>query len=224
MTPIMIREPGYDPLKSFTPVSLLSSMPAVVVVPSGSDFRTLDALFARAKAAPGKIRFAHAGPGSGGYFNGELVKSVIGLDLRDSVYKGSVASLQAIAAGDAEIACESLVLVMQSIRGERLRAIAVMGRGRSGLLPDVPTTTEAGYPGLTAYTWQGLLVPAGTSAATVEVLNRAVQSVLGEIEAQATFARVGLTAEGSSPEEFRRIIESEFVKWSRALPLSATIN
>jgi tripartite-type tricarboxylate transporter receptor subunit TctC len=114
-------------------------------------------------------------------------------------------------------------VVAARVKEGHLRPIAVLGHARVPQFPDVPTAAEAGLPDLTSYTWSGIVAPAATPPQIVEVLNDAMQSVLSEIETQARFLKAGMIPERSTPEQLRRFIVAELTKWSRAVPLSATV-
>ena len=221
-TPIFIRTANYDPLTSFAPISLLSSMAAMVVVNPSLPAQNLGELAALIKAAPGRYRYATSGVGTLSFLGGELFKSLTRLDIREVQAKGPTAAAQSVVSGDADMMFDLPVFFVKHAREGKLRPLAAMGISRSPDFRDVPTAVEAGLPELLAYAWSGVVAPAGTPRDIVDVINRAVRSVLAEIETQATFQRYGLFAEGSTPGEFERIIRAELTKWSRALPLSAT--
>jgi tripartite-type tricarboxylate transporter receptor subunit TctC len=220
--PIFLRTPGYDPLRSLVPISLLSTQPAMTVVNPKIPARNMEELTALIKASPGRYRYAHAGVGSLSYLSGELFKSQTGLDIKDVSVKGPAAATQSVINGDADMMFDLALFFVFKAREGQVRPLAVMGYNRVPGLPDVPTVAEAGMPELTAYNWTGLVAPSGTPPETIDVVNRAVHSVLSEIETQATFQKHGTSAEGSTPAQFHRLIEAELVKWARALPLSAT--
>lgn len=220
--PIFMRTPGYDPLRSFAPVSLVSFMKAVLAVNPAVPAQTLAELTALLKANPGRYRYAHAGAGTHSFLTAELFKTQTGLDIRDVAAKGPAAAVETVARGDADIYMDVAVGLFKAMDEGRVRPIAVMALARVPNRPQIPTTVEQGMPELLSYTWTGVLAPHGTPPAIIEVLNRAVGSVLSEMEAQATFVRYGMQAEHSAPEEFQRIIAGDLARWSRALPLSAT--
>ncbi len=222
-SPIFMRLPGYDPLRSVVPVSLISLMPATVSVNPSIPARTLHELLELIKGAPGRYRYSTAGVGTTSFLVGELFKTQTGLDVRDVAFKGPGAAVQGVIAGHADILFEPAAFLPSKAKDGLLRPLAVLGHGRYPQLKDVPTASEAGAPDLIAYVWAGLVAPYGTDAETIDVLNRAVQQVLSEIETMATFQKVGMHAEGSTPQQFHDLIRGDFAKWSRAIPLSATV-
>lgn len=220
--PVFARAPNYDPLASFTPISLLSWMPCVLAVNPAIQARDLDELVAALKGAPGRFRYATDGWGTMPFRAGELFKTETGVDIRELAAKTPLAAVESLARGNADLMFELSVFFLAPAREGRVRPLAIMGHARLPELPGVPTTAELGFPGMVAYYWTGVVGPAGMPRGIVEVLNRAVRDILAEIETQATFRRLRIVAESSTPGEFHRLIGAEFAKWSRVVPLSAT--
>lgn len=221
-SPLFLRTLGYDPLRSLEPVSLIGWMPGMAVVNPKLPARDLRELVSLLQASPGRYRYATSGVGGLSYLAGELFKSETGLDVRDVSARGPRAAAQLVADGGADMMFDLVITLDRKVRDGELRALAIMGPNRIRELPDVPTVAEAGMPEFTAYNWGGLAAPFGTAPETVQVLNKAVQEVLSEIGTAASFRNYGLYAEGSTPEELRKLIQAELTKWARALPLSAT--
>lgn len=218
--PIFSRAPRYDPLASFAPIAFVSLSPSALAVHPSFPAQKFDQLMAAIKDAPGRYRYATLGPGSHSFLTGELFKSQTQLDVKEVVTKRRAWEL--VANGDADMIFDAAVPLFTGVKEQRMRMLAVMGHARFPSLPEVPTTVELGHPELTSYVWSALVAPARTPPEIIQVLNQATQSVLSEIETQATFSRYGMHAEGSTPAELRQFIGSELTKWSRALPLSAT--
>lgn len=218
--PIFTRVPRYDPLASFAPIAFVSLSPSGLAVHPSFPAEKFDQLMAAIKDSPGRYRYATLGPGAHSFLTAELFKSQTQLDIKEVVAKRRAWEL--VANGEADIIFDGAVPLFPAVKEQRLRMLAILGHARFPSLPEVPTTVELGHPELTSYIWSGLVAPAGTPPEIIKVLNQATQSVLSEIETQATFSRYGMHAEGSTPEELRRFISSELTKWSRTLPLSAT--
>jgi tripartite-type tricarboxylate transporter receptor subunit TctC len=198
-------------------------MPTVLAVHPSVPARTLDSLIELIRAAPGRYRYGTFGAGTTASLAAELFKSETQLDIREAVAKPPpLTPLMLAAKGEAEILFEPFIVLARGMKEGTAVPVAVMGHSRLSFLPGVPTTVEAGQKQLTAYNWSGLVAPARTPREIILVLNRAVHSVLAEIETQTTFMQHGLQAEGGTPEQLRQFIASELAKWSRALPLSAT--
>jgi tripartite-type tricarboxylate transporter receptor subunit TctC len=222
LAPILQQNTGYDPLSSFAPVSLLSLMPSLIVVNPNFPAGNFQELIDLVRSSPGRYRYAHSGVGSLAHLNGELIKSQLGLDLKDLAFRGPAAAAQAVASGEADMMFDVFVFFVHPDRASQWRPIAAMDSVRIPRLPRVPTVAEAGYPELTSYTWTGIVAPAGTPEPIIEVLNGAIRAALDQRETQATFAKAGLEAAGSRPEQFQQVIVNELTKWQRALPLPAT--
>lgn len=220
--PILQRTPGYDPLKSLVPISLIGWAPGMAVIHPKLPARDLGELVSLIKASPGRYKYSTSGEGTHSYLAGELFKSTTGLDVRGENYKGPANAVKALVAGEVDMMFDLAIFSIPKVRDGELRALAIMGPNRIRELPDVPTVAEAGMPEFTAYNWSGLAAPSGTAQETVQVLNKAVREVLAELETNATFRNAGLYAEGSTPEELHKLIQAELAKWARALPLSAT--
>ena len=221
-TPIFVGTPGYDPLSSFAPITLVSMLPMVVAVHPSMSANTFAELLDVIKASPGRYRYATLGRGSQPSLGGELFKSVTQLDIRELAARPPLMPRELLAKGEADLQFDTALVMAFLARQGQARVLAVMGTARVPYLPNVPTTVELGHPELLVYTWSGLVAPAGTPPAIIEEINRAVQSVMSEIETQETFSRHGMTAAGSTAAMFRTLIVAELVRWSRALPLSAT--
>jgi len=222
VAPLFERIPKYDPLSSFEPITLVSFVKSVIAVNPAVPAKNLDELMALLKASPGKYRYATSGPGGHSYMTGELFKTQTGMDIVDVPFRGPIAAVEAVASGNADILFELAVLSRKAAADGRVRPIVTMGFEREPLFPQVPATAELGMRDLTSYFWGGIVAPAGTPPTIVEVINRAVRSVLSEMEAQATFLRYSMQAETSTPQEFHNLIQGELTKWSRVVPLSAT--
>ncbi len=167
--PAVMRDPGYDPLVDFMPVSIVLDAPMGVLVRPDSPIRDLADLVARAKAAPGSISFATAGNGATTHMGGELFKALAGIDLLHVPYRGAGQSVTALYAGDTDLLIVGLLETMSHVREGRLRAIAVTSPQRSPVLPDVPSLAEAA-PGYAVTIWYAMFAPKGTPQAVVDTL------------------------------------------------------
>jgi len=220
MAPSLYRKLGYDPRKSFAPISLVSSGPLLVAVNAAVPAQTLAQLIALAKEKPGALNYGSAGNATPPHLAAELFKSLAAIDLTHVPYKGGAPALQAIAAGEVQVIFEGIVTLLPQIRAGRLRALAITGTARDVTLPDVPTVAEAGLPGFQVNFWSGLVAPAGTPAEVVNVLNAALRRALAAPDARDTLTKFGLAPAGNTPLEFARFIDSEIVRWDRAVQAS----
>ena len=220
MAPSLYRKLGYDPRKSFAPVSLVSTGPLLIAVNTGVPAQNLAQLVALAKEKPGNLNYASAGNGTPPHLAAELFKSLSGTQLTHVPYKGGAPALQAIAGGEVQVIFEGLVTLLPQIKAGRLRALAITGTARDASLPDVPTIAEAGMPAFQVNFWSGLVAPAGTPAEVVTLLNGALRKALASAEARDTLTKFGLIPASNSPAEFTRFIDSEIVRWEKAVQAS----
>ena len=217
MAPSLYRKLGYDPRRSFAPVSLVSSGPLLVAVNAAVPAATLAQLIALAKDKPGSLNYGSAGSATPPHLAAEMFRRLAGVDLVHVPYKGGAPALQAVSAGEVQLIFEGLVTLLPQIRAGRLRALAITGMARDPALPDVPTVAEAGLPEFQVNFWNGLVAPAGTSQEVVGALNTALRKALATAAARETLTRFGLVAAGNTPTEFSRFIEAEIARWGKAI-------
>ena len=207
----------YDPLKSFTPISIMATGPNVLAVNPSLPVKDVKELVALAKEKPGSIDYASAGVGSFQHLGGELFKLVAGVNLQHVPYKGGGPAMQDVIAGHVKVMFSSLVQTTPFINSGQLRALGVGGAKRNPVLPDVPTIQEAGVPGYVADNWWGIVGPAGMPKPIVDRLYKDIQEVLKSKELTEAFAREGAEAVTMTSEEFAKYIENEIVKWGRVV-------
>jgi tripartite-type tricarboxylate transporter receptor subunit TctC len=207
----------YDPIKSFTPISILATGPNVLVVNPEAPFKTVKDLLAAAKAKPGELNYASAGVGSFQHLGAELFKLDAKVNLTHVPYKGGGPAMQDVIAGHVKIMFSSLVQTTPFIKSGQLRALGTGGAKRNPVLPDVPTIAEAGVPGYVGDNWWGIVAPAGLPKPLADKIYKAVQEALKSPELQAQFAREGAASVEMSSAEFGKYIESEIVKWARVV-------
>jgi tripartite-type tricarboxylate transporter receptor subunit TctC len=207
----------FDPITSFTPISILATGPNVLVVNPELNVRSVRDLLALAKEKPGELNYASAGVGSFQHLGGELFKLMAGVNIVHVPYKGGGPAMQDVIGGTVKIMFSSLIQTTPFIKSGQLRALGVGGAKRSPVLPDVPTIAEAGVPGYVAENWWGIVAPAGTPAPIVETLYKDVQVALKSPELQAEFANEGAATVAMSTAEFGDYIKSEMAKWTRVV-------
>jgi tripartite-type tricarboxylate transporter receptor subunit TctC len=220
MAPSLYRKLGYDPRKSFAPISLVSSGPMLIAVNATVPANSLAELIALAKAKPGSLNYASAGNATPPHLAAEMFKSMAGVNLVHVPYKGGGPALQAITAGEVQILFEGLVTLLPQIKSGRLRALAISSATRDPALPDVPTSAEAGLPSFQVNFWSGLVAPAGTPPEVIARLNAALRQALASDEARATLTRFGLAPAGNTPPEFARFIDGEILRWEKVIQAS----
>ncbi|MGC1465059.1 MAG: tripartite tricarboxylate transporter substrate binding protein [Pseudolabrys sp.] len=207
----------YDPIKSFTPVSIIATGPNVLVVNPGLPVRSVKELLALAKQKPGELNYASAGVGSFQHLGGELFKLDAKVNLVHVPYKGGGPAMLDVISGNVKIMFSSLIQTTPFIKSGKLIALGTGGTKRSSVLPDVPTIAEAGVPGYDAENWWGILAPAGTPKPIVDKLYTAVQAVLKSPAVQAQFTREGASTVEMTSAQFGDYIKTEIAKWSRVV-------
>ncbi len=207
----------YDPIKSFTPITIFATGPNVLVVNPTASIKTVKDLLALAKEKPGELNYASAGVGSFQHLGAELFKLQAHVNLVHVPYKGGGPAMQDVIAGHVKIMFSSLVQTTPFIKSGQLIALGTGGAKRSPVLPDVPTIAEAGVPGYVADNWWGLAAPAGLPAPIVDKLYNAAQESLKAPELQAQFEREGAATVQMTTAEFGEYIKAEIVKWGRVV-------
>jgi tripartite-type tricarboxylate transporter receptor subunit TctC len=198
-------------------VTRLYTTPLVMVVHPSVAAGTLKEYVALAKAQPGSLTYASGGTGAITQMVGELLKASAGIQVREIPYKAIGAELPDVTGGHVLTAFISPVVIHDHVRAGRLRALVVAGRERLSILPDVPTTAEAGYPGIEASGWNGIFVPAGTPPAVIARLQQEISRVLRSKEVQDDALKLGTVAGGESPAEFASFVRSEIQKWGKVI-------
>jgi len=200
---------GYDTAKDLIGVSLLARQPNILVVSPDKGWKTAADLVKEAKAHPGKMSFGSAGVGSATHINGEKFKVAAGIDVLHVPYKGTPEALNDVMGGRVEYFFSPVVSALSLIHEKRVIALANGSPKRSSVLPDVPTTEEAGYKGSGYDYWAGMLAPAGTPPAVIEKLNKAVVEVLAMPEVKERLAKIGADPSPTSPKDFDDLVVRE---------------
>jgi tripartite-type tricarboxylate transporter receptor subunit TctC len=214
--PSLYRNLGYDPVKSFVPVGMISSVPFVLAISPHIPARTLAELVAYAKANPGKVNFG-APTGTLPHLTGEMLKTRTGIDIVHIPYKGAATAITDVLSGQMDMAFEPISVMVGHVREGTVIPLVVTGAARSPELPDVPTMIESGYPGFVSMSWTGIVAPAGTPPEVVAKLNRAVIDSFGSKEARESLARLGAEPNFGTPESFGAMIAAEIPKWAETV-------
>jgi tripartite-type tricarboxylate transporter receptor subunit TctC len=215
VNPTLYANVGYDPRKDFAPVGLIATSALVILVHPKVEAKSVQELVAFAKANPGKLNYASAGPGSGIHLAAELFASMGGIKLVHVPYRGSSPALTDLLGGHVDIYFSSLPPAVGITADGKVRALAVTGLKRSHVFPDLPTVDEAGLPGYEAVLHYGIAAPAGTPRPIIDKLNGALRKALDAPEIKAQLVNTGAEALPSSPEEYAADIDREETKWSR---------
>jgi tripartite-type tricarboxylate transporter receptor subunit TctC len=215
ISPSTFANTGYDALKDFAPVTLVSIIPNVLVVNPSVPATTVGEFIAYARANPGKLNFAAPGASSGQRMTFELIKQLTGTDIVMVPYGGGAPALQAVLGGQVQAMIVNVVEAATYVRAGKLRALATTTAKRAPQLPDVPTLAETVAPKLDTSVWQGVLVPAGTPPALVQQINRDVATVLARPDVADKLGGLGMVIAPDTPEAFGRFLHDEIETWRR---------
>ena len=214
VVPALMKNPGYDPIKSFAPVAKVADSTLVLVVPATFPANSVQEFVAYAKANPGRLSFASAGVGNQTQLLAELFKSKAGLDIVHVPYKSGAEMVTAILGEQVQMAFPDVSILIPLIREGKLKALAVTSASRHPQLPDVPTMIESGIPDYIMTFWSGVVAPAGVPAEIVNRLNTAINDGLTSASVRENLAKVGSEASPGTPQEFADFIAAETKKWS----------
>lgn len=209
----VFKQLAYDVKRDFTPVSLLTQGPLVLVTHPGFGAATLADVIAKAKAGNGGLAYASSGNGQSTHLSAELFASMAGVKLVHVPYKGSAPALQDVIGGQVPMMFDTMLSALPHVKSGALKAIAITGERRSAAAPDLPTIAEAGLSGYQAYAWNGLLAPAGTPADVVARLNEELKKVLALPAVQERFGAQGFAATWTTPAQTAEYVSAEVDKW-----------
>ena len=207
----------YDVRKDLAPVTLVVTVPEMLVVASNVPANNMAELIALAKAQPGKLNFASAGVGGLPHLAGELFKLTAKIDIVHVPYRGAAPAINDLLGQQVQMTFLDLPVILPHIKAGSLRPIALGSPTRAPTAPDVPTTAEDGMPDLLIENWYGMIAPGGTPPAIVASLNRIATAAMADPTVKARLADQGLTVVGDAPEHFREFIGSETAKWGKVI-------
>lgn len=213
VTATLFNSLPYDTVRDFTPVSTLGFFDIAVVTATESKFKTLGEVLAYARANPGKLNVGSINIGSTQNLAAELFKSNAGVDMQIVPFNGTPAVVNALRGGQIDVAVEIVSPIMGQIKGGALRALAITDTTRSALLPDVPTTKEAGLPNYQASSWNALAVPAGTPKDVVTRLHREIAAAVNDPEVSKKLRELNIEPRASTPEQTLALLQSEIKRW-----------
>jgi tripartite-type tricarboxylate transporter receptor subunit TctC len=217
INPSLYRKLAYDPIRDFTPITLIAATSQVLAVHPSLPVRTVKELVAYAKKRPGQINYSSAGNGSQPHLTAELFKSRTGIDIIHVPYKGGPPAMNDLLAGHVALSFATSPSAVPHVKSGKLRALAVSTAKRISALPDVPTIDESGVPGFEASGANGLVGPAGMPAAVVEKLNAAIVRIVKEPAMQKFLSEQGAEPLTTTPAEYGAYIKSEVAKWAKAV-------
>jgi tripartite-type tricarboxylate transporter receptor subunit TctC len=208
---------AYDPKKDLVPVTLVTTVPEMLVVASNVPANNMAELVALAKAQPGKLNFASAGVGGLPHLAGELLKLTAKIDIVHVPYRGAAPAINDLLGQQVQMVFLDLPVILPQIQAGKLKPIALGARQRAPTAPDVPTTAEVGMPDLLIENWYGMIAPAGTPEKIVAEINRVANEAMNDPQVKQKLADQGLTVAGDTPEQFRAFIDSETTKWAKVM-------
>jgi tripartite-type tricarboxylate transporter receptor subunit TctC len=214
VNPSLFADLPYDPIRDFVPVGMLAEFPFVIVVSKDFPAHSVKELIALAKSRPGEINYASAGIGTGQHLSMELFKLMTGINLTQVPYRGAAPAYTDVISGQVPVFIDNLASGLGQIKGGNVRALAVTGRERSPLLPDVPTVEEAGVPGYQYYTWFGLWAPAKTPQPIVDKLNAEVKKALADPTVTQRIAAAAGRPMAMPLADVEPFLKTEIAKWA----------
>jgi tripartite-type tricarboxylate transporter receptor subunit TctC len=209
INPNILKNVGYDSLKEFDYVSMIGTQPDVLYVHPPMEAKTFADLIKYAKANPGKLNFGSGGIGTPAHLSGELLKTRAGVDIVHIPFRGTGPSVQAVVAGQIQMAFNPPAPLVPFIQSNSIRPLAVTSPTRSGALPDVPTIHESGYPGFDTKNWHGLVVPAGTPKEIIDVLQKALHATLNDPAVKKQLNDLGVDLTPGSSADMRKLVTDE---------------
>ena len=210
--PAFFPKLGWDPVKDFAPVSMVATVPIIVVVHPSVQANNARELIAYSKANPGKLNLASPGAATLTRLSGEMFKQAAGVDWVTVHYKGGPPAVADLLGGQSQVMFANISDVISQVKAGRLRAIAVTTAKRSAVAPELPTLAESGLPGFDASTWQAIFAPAGTPREVVQRLNSESGKAMAAQEMKDKFLGFGTDAATGTPEELGRFLASEVTK------------
>lgn len=220
VTPHIYPKLGYEPIKSFSPITLIATQPLLLVVNPALKVNSVGELIANAKGRPGKLSYGSFGNGSAAHLAGEYFKMLAGVQMVHVPYKGSGPALVDLVGGQIDLMFDVFSTSAPLVNGSKLRALAITSTQSSPQFPQVPTMQQAGVADFEAGTWFGLLAPANTPPAIIDRLSHETNAALQEKELQEILASQGASVRGGTPEQFKTYFLAEFDKWGKIVKSS----
>ena len=211
---------SFSALKDFTPISLVSVSPSVLVVHPSLPVKSVKELIALARQRPGKLNFASGGAGNTMHLAAEQLKAMANIDMVHVPYKGAGPAITDVIGGQCELVFVNIPPVLGHIQSGKLNALAVTTKKRASVLPNVPTVHESGLPGYESTTWYGVLGPAALSRDIVSRLNAAVVSTIAAPDVRQRLVSLGSEPETNTPEQFAAFIRRDIADWARVVKYS----
>jgi len=217
VNPSLYRKLNYDPAKDFVPVTIIASLPNMLVVSPTFPANSVKALLAMAKAKPGTLTYGSGGNGTSNHLAGELMKYLAGVDVTHVPYKGGGPAVLAAITGEISMLFATMPSAIRHVKAGKLKALAVTSRKRSATMPDLPTMMESGLKDFEVAIWIGVLAPRGTPNAHIARLNADIAKSLQAPEIADRLRSQGYDPIGSSPADMAAVIKKESAMWARVI-------
>ena len=217
VAPALYKKFQLDVTKEFTGMAMIGVSPLVAVVNADSPIKSLKDLITFARDKNGTMNFASGGVGTGNHFSGELFRMLAGIDVVHIPYKGSGVGMNDVLAGQVQMMFINLLPAMPFVANGRLRGLGVTSAKRSIAAPDIPTIAESGFAGYQSTSWHGIVAPAKTPAPILRQLHAELAKITQQPDVKKRMAGQGTDVIGSTPEEFRKVIQTESVKWANVI-------
>lgn len=212
MNPVL-QKLRYDPIKDFEPIGLVSESPTLMVTTKGFKIDSMQSFIAESQKHPDKFNYASAGNGTAPHFAGELFKVMTDAQMLQIPYKGSAPAMTDTVGGQTQIMFPSLFSAYPYVESGQVNAVAIAGKQRVAVLPEVPTLAELGVKGVEVEQWYALFAPASTPAHIVQTLNTTLNEVLQEKEVMQRFVAQGAYVKTGTPEDLKQLVIAELEKW-----------
>jgi len=207
----------FDPVKSFTPISLAVIAPLILTANNNFPAKNAKELIDYAKKNPGKVAFGSSGIGAAAHLTTELLKQTAGIEMLHVPYKGTAPALTGLMGGDIQILVDVPSTLMPHVRGGKIKALAMFSAKRVPGAAEVPTMAEAGGPAIESSTWLLFLAPAGTPREIVNRLSQETDKVLASPEIRARFDTLGIFPGGGTPEQAAKFLSDEIARWAKVI-------
>jgi tripartite-type tricarboxylate transporter receptor subunit TctC len=217
INPTLYKSLSYDAVRDFTPIGLVAMAPVAIVVHPSQPANTVADLVALAKRTPGKLNYGSAGAGTPGHLTGEIFKAAAGINIQHVPYRGSAPAVTDLLGGQIPIMFDPLQSILSNVQGGRLRAIAISSKGRSSVLPNVPTIAESGYAGFETTAWWAVFAPARLPTALAASLTGEIDKIIASDAFRSKLEPLGVLPTFLGGEKFVEFQRSEIDKWGKAV-------
>ena len=213
----LFKKLNFDPFSDIVPIMLIEKGPLILMVRQDSPFKSVKDVVAAAKAAPGRLSYGSGGIGGTHHLSAALFEHTAGIDMIHAPYKSGSAAATDLMGGQVDMMFEQMYAAMPSIKGGKMRALAITSKSRSPLAPDVPTMAEQGYPAVEVLNWQGLVAPKGLPSELVKQLNALGNKALQDADLRQKILSQGNEVGGGTPEQFAALIKAEAARWGKVV-------